>query len=71
MTAETSRKNGNVSILPALRLRWPAFLRRRHEHRLALNEQLEPEGLSAHMTRDIGLNDARLTYDSRRSDCEP
>lgn len=71
MTAETSRKNGYVSLMPSLKLRWPRFLGRTHGNKITLDARLDPEGLSAHMSRDIGLSDASLLYDSRRSDREP
>ena len=71
MTAEISRKNGYVSLIPALRLRWARLLGRAQGRKVALDERFEPDGLSAHISRDIGLNDASLLYDSRRSDREP
>ena len=71
MTAETSRKNGYVSLMPSLKLRWPRFLGRAQGSQVTLDARLDPEGLSAHMSRDIGLSDASLLYDSRHSDREP
>ncbi|WP_129158066.1 hypothetical protein [Bosea sp. Tri-44] len=68
MTAEVSRKNGYVSLMPAIKA---ALFRLRQFQRnrlVALDDRLDQEGLTAHMARDIGLDDASLIYDSRRAD---
>lgn len=70
MTAETSRKNGYVSLMPSLKLRWPRFLGRAQGNQVTLDARLDPEGLSAHLSRDIGLNDASLLYDRRYREFE-
>ncbi|WP_332696580.1 hypothetical protein [Bosea sp. (in: a-proteobacteria)] len=71
MTAEASRNNGYVSLMSGLKARLIGFLQLPQGRKVALDERFEPEGLSAHMARDLGLNDASLVYDSRRSDREP
>lgn len=71
MTAEISKRNRYPSLMPALWLHWAGFRRRPQGRKVALDKRFEPEGLSAHISRDIGLNDASLLYDSRRSDREP
>lgn len=68
MSAEVSRSNGYISLSPAFQA-LIAFIRRFRCNRLvALDDRLDQEGLSPHMARDIGLSDASLIYDSRRSD---
>lgn len=68
MSAEICRSNAYVGFLPTLsaalaRLR--QFWRRRV---IVLDDRLEQEGLSPHLARDLGLNDASLVYDSRHAD---
>lgn len=68
MSAEISRNNGYVSLIPVLQalvIRWRRF---RRERLVALDGRLDQEGLSPHMARDVGLNDASLIYDSRRTE---
>lgn len=68
MSAEVSRSNGYVSLMPillAVSARWRRFQRNRL---IALDDRLDQEGLTAHMARDVGLSSASLIYDSRRSD---
>lgn len=70
MSAEVSRSNGYVSLTPAVQailIRWRRFRRNRL---IALDGRLDQEGLSAHMARDVGLNDASLTYGRCRSYCD-
>jgi hypothetical protein len=54
-------------MLQAVLLRIRRFQRNRL---VALDDRIEQEGLTAHMARDVGLSDASLIYDSRRSDRE-
>jgi hypothetical protein len=68
MSAEVSRSNGYVSLPPALRVLIASIRRFRHNRMVALDDRLDQEGLSPHMARDVGLNDASLIYDSRHSD---
>lgn len=68
MSAETCRSNGHISLPPALQTLIAAIRRFRHNRLVALDDRLDQEGLSPHMARDVGLNDASLIYDSRRSD---
>lgn len=68
MSAEVSRNRGYFSLVPALRAVL-AHIRQFQRNRLvALDSRLDQEGLSAHMARDVGLNDASLIYDSRRAE---
>lgn len=68
MSAEISRSNGYVSFKPAFLALNAAIRRFRRNRLIALDDRLDQEGLSPHMARDVGLNDASLIYDSRRSD---
>jgi hypothetical protein len=46
-----------------------ARIRQFQRNRLvALDDRLDQEGLTPHMARDVGLNDASLIHDSRRAD---
>lgn len=70
MSAEVSRSNGYVSLAPAVQAvltRWRRFRRNRL---IALDGRLDQEGLSAHLARDVGLSEASLIYDRRRSYCD-
>lgn len=69
MSAEVSRSNGYVSLPPVLQALIASIRRFRRNRLIALDDRLDQEGLSPHMARDVGLNDASLIYDSRRSDC--
>lgn len=68
MSAEVSRSNGYVSLPPVLQALIASIRRFRRNRLVALDDRLDQEGLSPHMARDVGLNDASLIYDSRRSD---
>lgn len=71
MSAEISRDNRYIGLIPnlaALLRRWRRF---QHNRVVALDERLDQEGLSPHMARDVGLSDASLIYDSRRAECRP
>lgn len=68
MSAEVSRNNGYVSLIPALRAVLARIRQFRRNRLVALDNRLDQEGLSPHMARDVGLRDASLTYDSRRAD---
>lgn len=68
MSAEICRSNGYVSLPPALRALLASIRRFRRNRLVALDDRLDQEGLSPHMARDVGLSDASLIYDSRRSD---
>lgn len=70
MSAEVSRNNGYVSLLPALQAVLLRIRRFRRNRLVAFDDRLEQEGLTAHMARDVGLSDTSLIYDSRRSDRE-
>jgi hypothetical protein len=70
MSAAIRRSNGyasHSSTFQAIIARWCRFRRNRM---VALDDRLDQEGLSTHMARDVGLSDASLIYDSRRSDRE-
>lgn len=68
MSAEISRSNGYVSLLPSFQA-LSAYVRRFRRNRVvSLDDRLDQDGLSPHMARDIGLSDASMIYDSRRSD---
>lgn len=66
MSVETSRNNGYVSLTPALQALLTRWRRFRRERLVALDDRLDQEGLSPHMARDVGLNDASLIYDRSR-----
>lgn len=68
MSAEISRSNGYVIVSPVLEVLLAAIRRFRRNRLIALDDRLDQEGLSPHMARDVGLNDASLIYDSRPSD---
>ncbi|WID96168.1 hypothetical protein QO058_26110 [Bosea vestrisii] len=71
MTAESSTKNGYVSLMPALKIlatRWRQFQR---ERLVRLDDRLDQEELSRHMARDIGLNDTGVIHDGRHCDRGP
>ncbi|MEI5664370.1 hypothetical protein WBO78_05470 [Bosea sp. CCNWLW174] len=68
MSAEVRRNNGYVSLMPALRAVLARIRQFQCNRVVALDDRLDQEGLSTHMARDIGLSDASLIYDSRRSD---
>lgn len=69
MSAEVSRSNGYVSLTPAVQAILTQWRRFRRNRLIALDDRLDQEGLSPHMARDLGLNDASLIYDRRRADC--
>ncbi|MCV9938500.1 hypothetical protein OIU35_19310 [Boseaceae bacterium BT-24-1] len=71
MTAETSRKNGYVSLMPAWKMLVTRFRRFQRERLVTLDDRLGPEGLSRHMARDVGLNDTGVIHDGRHCDREP
>jgi hypothetical protein len=71
MSAEISRKIGYVSLMPRLNAALARIRQLQRNRLVALDDRLDPEGLSPHMARDVGLNDASLIYDSRRADREP
>lgn len=68
MTADVSKKNGYVSLMPAIRAALARLRQFRRNRLVELDDRLDPEGLSSHMARDVGLNDASLFHDSRRAD---
>ncbi|WP_126112859.1 MULTISPECIES: hypothetical protein [unclassified Bosea (in: a-proteobacteria)] len=68
MSAEVSRNIGYVSLMPALRATLARIRQFRRSRLVALDDRLDQEGLSPHMARDLGLNDASLIYDSSRAD---
>ncbi|CAD5300395.1 conserved hypothetical protein [Bosea sp. 62] len=68
MSAEVSRNNGYVSLMPALRAVLARIRQFQRNRLVALDSHLDQEGLSPHMARDVGLSDASLIYDSRRAD---
>lgn len=68
MSAEICRSNGYVNLPPAIQALIAAIRRFRRNRLVALDDRLDQEGLSPHMARDVGLNNASLIYDSRRSD---
>ena len=68
MSAEISRSNGYLGLLPVFQALVAAARRFQRNRLVALDDRLDQEGLSPHMARDVGLNDASLIYDSRRSD---
>ena len=70
MSAEVSRNNRYVSLMPVLQAILHRLRRFRRNRLVALDDRLEQEGLTAYMARDVGLSDASLIYDSRRSDRE-
>lgn len=70
MSAEACRRNGYVSLMPMLKAAWARTRRFRRSRLVTLDDRLEQEGLTAHMARDLGLNDASLLYDSCRADRE-
>jgi hypothetical protein len=67
MPAEVTRNNAYVSLMPTRQAILAWWRRFRHNRQIALDDRLEQEGLTAHMARDVGLSDASLIYDSRRS----
>lgn len=71
MSAEVSRNNGYVSLMPILRAVLARIRQFQRNRLVALDDRLGQEGLSPHMARDVGLSDASLIYDSRRADREP
>jgi hypothetical protein len=71
MTAESSTRNGYVSLMPALKILATRWRRFRRERLVTLDDRLRQEDLSSHMARDIGLNDTGVIYDSRRCDRGP
>ena len=71
MSAETCRRNGYVSLIPALTMALARIRQLQRNRLVALDDRLDQEGLSPHMARDVGLSDASLLYDSRRADREP
>jgi hypothetical protein len=70
MSAEVSRNNGYVSLMPVLQAVLAQWRRIQRNRLVGLDDRLEQEGLTAHMARDVGLSDASLIYDSSRSDRE-
>lgn len=68
MSAEISRNREYVSLMPTLQRLLARWRRFRRERLVALDDRLDQEGLSPHMARDVGLNNASVIYDSRRSD---
>ncbi|MGE7472643.1 hypothetical protein ACQKLX_24665 [Bosea sp. NPDC003192] len=70
MSAEVSRSNGYVSSVPVIQAVLARLRRFRRNRLIALDDRLDQEGLSAHMARDVGLTNASLIYDGRRSDRE-
>jgi|GEM_PF-3484904 len=71
MSAEVSRNNGYVSLRPMVRAVLARIRQFQRNRLVALDDRLDPEGLSPHMARDVGLSDASLVYNSRRADREP
>lgn len=71
MSAEICRSNGYVSLMPALRIVLTRIRQFQRNRLVALDDRLDQEGLTPHLARDVGLNDASLIYDSRRADREP
>jgi len=71
MSAEVSRNNRYVSLMPILRAVLTRIRQFQRNRLVALDDRLGQEGLSPHMARDVGLSDASLIYDSRRADREP
>jgi hypothetical protein len=70
MSAEVSRSNGYVSSVPVIQAVLARLRRFRRNRLIALDDRLDQEGLSAHLARDVGLTNASLIYDGRRSDRE-
>lgn len=68
MSAEVPRSNGYVTPSPLFQTVLAQWRRFRRNRLIALDDRLDQEGLTAHMARDVGLSDASLIYDSRRSD---
>jgi len=71
MSAEVSRNNRYVSLMPILRAVLTRIRQFQRNRLVALDDRLGQEGLSPHMARDVGLSDASLIYYSRRADREP
>lgn len=71
MSAEICTSNRYVSLMPILKTALARIRRFQRNRLVALDDRLDQEGLTPHMARDVGLNDASLIYDSRRADCEP
>lgn len=68
MSAEVCRSNRYVSLMPMLKAALARIRQFQRNRLVALDDRLDQEGLSAHMARDVGLNDASLIHDSRRAD---
>ena len=68
MSAEICRSNRYVSLMPMLGAALARIRQFQRNRLVALDDRLDQEGLTPHMARDVGLNDASLIHDSRRAD---